>query len=38
MMRIRIFENVEEEQYGFRKEKGTRNKIFVFRSILEIVV
>ena len=37
MIRIRgkIHDNLDENQYGFRKGKGTRNAIFVLRMILE---
>ena len=37
-MRRRILENVEEEQYGFRKRKCTRNAMFVLRTIIERAV
>ena len=39
IMRMRrILENVEEEQYGFRKGKDTRNSVFVLRTIIERAV
>ena len=34
----KIAEHVDEEQYGFRKGKGTRNAIFVLRMIMERLI
>ena len=31
----KVREHVDEEQYGFRKGKGTRNAIFVLRTVIE---
>ena len=34
-LKRKVDEHVDEEQYGFRKGKGTRNAIFVLRTIIE---
>ena len=34
-LKAKANEHVDEEQYDFRKEKGTRNVIFIVGTILE---
>lgn len=34
-LKAKVAEHVDEEQYGFRKNKGTRNAIFVLRTVIE---
>ena len=34
----RIMKNVDEKQYGFRKEKGATNAIFLLRMITKIAI
>ena len=33
-LKVKVSEHVDEEQYGVRKEKGTRNAIFILRTII----
>ena len=34
-LKAKVRDYVDEEQYGFRKNKGTRNAIFVLRTVIE---
>ena len=34
-LKAKVEEYVDEEQYGFRKKRGTRNAIFVLRTVIE---
>ena len=37
-LKSKVAECVDEEQYGFRKGKGTRNAIFVLRTMMERLI